>query len=164
MNPLMRRARPGIVGCLILLGVILFPAAARAQSGGERIRSYDASITIQRDGSLLVVERIDYDFDGLARHGIFRDIPVRFTYDSRHDRVYAIDIVSVVGSPGTPDQFTVQKSGNLLRIRIGDPDRTITGRHTYTITYRVRGALNGFPDHDELYWNAIGTEWVVPIN
>ena len=23
--------------------------------------------------------------------------------------------------------------------------------------------MNGFADHDELYWNAIGTEWSVPI-
>ena len=26
-----------------------------------------------------------------------------------------------------------------------------------------RGALNGFADHDELVWNAVGTEWPVPI-
>jgi len=27
----------------------------------------------------------------------------------------------------------------------------------------VEGALNGFSDHDELYWHAIGTQWAVPI-
>ena len=26
------------------------------------------------------------------------------------------------------------------------------------------GALNGFADHDELYWNAIGPQWTVPID
>jgi len=31
------------------------------------------------------------------------------------------------------------------------------------ITYRMGGALNGFPDHDELYWNAIGPDWSAPI-
>ena len=34
---------------------------------------------------------------------------------------------------------------------------------TTLIVYRVEGALNGFADHDELYWNAIGTQWEVPI-
>jgi len=29
--------------------------------------------------------------------------------------------------------------------------------------YRIDAALNGFAEHDELYWNAIGTEWAVPI-
>ncbi len=30
--------------------------------------------------------------------------------------------------------------------------------------YRVRGAMNAFADHDELVWNAVGTEWPVPID
>ncbi len=53
-------------------------------------------------------------------------------------------------------------AGN-TRIKIGDPDETISGAHDYTIVYRVSAAMNGFPDHDELYWNAIGTEWSAPI-
>ena len=72
-------------------------------------------------------------------------------------------MLEVSGSPGTPDQYKVEDAGASLRIRIGDPDRTISGRHDYTIVYRVEGALNGFADHDELYWNAIGTQWEVPI-
>ena len=47
--------------------------------------------------------------------------------------------------------------------RVGDANRTVTGAHTYRLTYRVRGALNAFPDHDELYWNVIGSQWSVPI-
>jgi hypothetical protein len=31
------------------------------------------------------------------------------------------------------------------------------------IGYQVSGALNHFTDHEELYWNAIGNEWLVPI-
>ncbi|MEX2420552.1 MAG: DUF2207 domain-containing protein, partial [Actinomycetota bacterium] len=50
------------------------------------------------------------------------------------------------------------ENGNFT-IRIGDPDVEITGRHTYTIVYRVDGAMNGFETHDELYWNAIGDQW-----
>jgi uncharacterized membrane protein len=57
----------------------------------------------------------------------------------------------------------VEEEGDDLRIRIGDPDRTITGAHTYEITYRVRGAFNAFDDHDELVWDVIGTEWPVTI-
>src|SRR5690606_13912499 len=40
---------------------------------------------------------------------------------------------------------------------------TITGEHEYVIRYRVEGALNGFEGHDELYWNATGNDWSVPI-
>ncbi|GIU99564.1 MAG: hypothetical protein KatS3mg014_1180 [Actinomycetota bacterium] len=73
--------------------------------------------------------------------------------------MYPIELVSVATSPGTPDEVLVEELGGALRIRIGDPDVTVTGRHAYEIVYRVRGAMNGFPTHDELYWNAIGTDW-----
>lgn len=136
---------------------------AWSQAADELIDRYDISIDIQRNGSIVVVERIDYDFGSQPHHGIFRRIPIRFHYDDRADRVYPVDVLSVVGSPGTPDQYEVNESGNQLQIKIGDPDLTITGGHTYTITYRVQGALNGFLRSDELYWNAIGTEWGVPI-
>src|SRR5262249_18723442 len=35
--------------------------------------------------------------------------------------------------------------------------------HTYAIGYDVRGAFNHFAEYEELYWNAVGTEWEVPI-
>ena len=68
--------------------------------------------------------------------------------------------LSVSASEGTPDQYETEEFTEdgigYERIKIGDPDRTISGEHTYDIRYRVKGALNGFEDHDELYWNAIG--------
>jgi hypothetical protein len=155
--------------------LVLPPLALAALVGGfplltpltaqesERILAYDVQLRVEPSGSLLVAERIHYDFGSAERHGIFRDIPVRFRYDDRYDRVYPIEVLDVKGSIGTPDQYEEEREGDLLRIRIGDPDRTITGRHTYGISYRVEGALNGFPNHDELYWNAIGTEWDVPV-
>jgi uncharacterized membrane protein YgcG len=118
---------------------------------------------------LLVHETIQYDFGRLERHGIFRDIPVRFDYPPKRatDRVFPLDVVSVKAAPGTPSQYTTEDfSSNGVgyeRIKIGDPHRTIEGVHTYEITYVVRGALNGFSDHDELVWNAVGTQWSVPI-
>ena len=67
-------------------------------------------------------------------------------------------------SEGTPADYEVESvSGGITRIRVGDADIEITGRHAYELTYTVEAALNGFRDHDELYWNAIGTEWSAPI-
>jgi Predicted membrane protein (DUF2207) len=149
-------------------GMLAAAAAARpasAQSAAPSIARYDVAVEIERSGSILVRERIDYNFGAEPRHGIFRDVPVRLRYDDSRDRVYPMDVVSVHVSPGTPADYSVEGiDGGLERIRIGDPDRTITGEHTYEIVYRIRGALNGFADHDELYWNAIGTEWDVGID
>jgi uncharacterized membrane protein YgcG len=151
-----------VAAALVLTGSMA--SFAGAQTDGERIGSYDVAIRIEQTGTILVVERIDYDFDGASRHGIFRDIPNRLVYDKRYDRVYPIDVISVEGSAGTPDQYKLNSDGGELHIRIGDPNRTVSGRHTYTITYRVKGAMNGFAEHDELYWNAIGAGWDVPID
>ncbi len=145
----------------LAIGTARLPA--RAQSP-ERILGYDVAIQIQRDESIVVKETIDYDFGTVQRHGIFRDVPTTLRYDDAQDREYPLDVLSVTGSPGTPVGYETEDAGaGTTRIRIGDPDRTITGRHTYVITYRLGSALNGFPDHDELYWNAVGPDWSVPI-
>jgi hypothetical protein len=147
----------------LLAAPLLLHSPASGQST-ERITNYDVQIAVESTGDIFVTEVIDYDFGAAERHGIFRDLRVRFRYDDRYDRIHQIEVLSVKGSLNTPDQFEEEREGDLLRIRIGDPDRTITGRHTYAIVYRVEGALNGFRDHNELNWNAIGTEWEVPID
>ncbi|MCL4292861.1 MAG: DUF2207 domain-containing protein [Acidimicrobiia bacterium] len=141
------------------------PAAEGAASPFESIRRFDVEATVRPDGSLLVAETIDYDFGTNHKHGIYRDIPVRVRYDDRYDRLYPIDMVSVDAGAGTPHDVKRESAPEgRTRLRIGDPDRTITGRHVYRIRYRVRGALNGFEDHDELVWNAVGTDWTVPVD
>jgi uncharacterized membrane protein YgcG len=160
----MRHAKPSIALALVLSAALAAWTGRATAQPAEAILRYDVAIQIQHDDSIVVRETIDYDFGTAQRHGIFRDIPTTLRYDDAHDRTYPLDVVSVTGSPGTPVQYETEDAGaGTTRIRIGDPDRTITGRHTYVIVYRVGGALNGFPDHDELYWNAIGPDWSVPI-
>ncbi len=141
--------------------VALLAVPATAQSGPEVIRDYTVHIQILADGDLQIRETIDYDFGTTSHHGIFRTIPTRFPYDEANDRIYPID--DVTAQSDAPDDVDVSEEGGFTKIRVGDPDVEISGRHTYTLSYRVEGALNGFPDHDELYWNAIGDEWQAAI-
>jgi uncharacterized protein (TIGR04222 family) len=141
--------------------LVLLAAPATARSGQEVIHDYAVDIQILSDGDLKITETIDYDFGTTQHHGIFRTIPTRFSYDEVNDRIYPIH--DVVAQSDAPDEVSVSEEGSFTKIRIGDPDVEISGRHTYTLTYRVEGALNTFPDHDELYWNAIGDEWQAPI-
>lgn len=132
-------------------------------SGFESTPRFDVRIVIEPSGTLEVTETIVQDFGDVPRHGIFRYIPSRLLFDDTHDRVYPIDLISVTTSRGAPDDVETSEEGGNFVIRIGHPDVTITGEHTYTIVYRVEGAMNGFDDHQELYWNAIGTDWEQPI-
>jgi uncharacterized protein (TIGR04222 family) len=147
---------------LAAVALVVVPVgAATAQPAGEVIHSYDVEIQILDSGHLTITERIDYDFGTELRHGIFRTIPSRFYVDDVNDRIYPIE--DVVVESDAPDDVEVSEEGGITTIRIGDPDVEISGHHVYTLTYRVEGALNAFPDHDELYWNAIGDEWPAPI-
>jgi uncharacterized protein (TIGR04222 family) len=146
----------------VAAGVLLLCARPASAQSVEVIHDYRIRIELLADGDLRITERIAYDFGAGHRHGIFRTIASRFYADDDRDRVYRIEDVSV-DSATAPATFEVSSEGGFTTIRIGDPDVELTGRHAYTLGYRVEGALNAFPDHDELYWNAIGTDWGVAI-
>ena len=146
------------VGLLVLGLAFAAPAAA---DEGWLIQRFASDITIQNDASLHIVEAIDVDFGAQQKHGIFRNIPVRYRWDDTHLRVYRLEVRSVTDAAEKPIRFALSDSGGDKVIKIGDPDRTVTGRQTYRITYDVSGAMNAFVDHDELFWNVNGGSWDV---
>lgn len=128
----------------------------------EEISSFTADIEINPDASVSITEEIQYNFEEAERHGIFRDIPISYETDVGNRRIF-MEVIEVL-QDGEPAQFKETREGSNKRLRIGDPNETITGVHTYEITYVVRGALNYFDDGmAELYWDVVGDEWEVPI-
>ncbi len=159
-----------VVGIVTTSCKVTFPNVTSqppAIAYGESITSFRTAITIGQDGTLDVVETIRYDFGSTSRHGIFRDIPHRFNIaaDDKHQRSTPITVKSVEStSPNTPTQHKIEApTDEKLRIKIGDPNRTIRGQHTYIIRYSVRGALSEYGGAAELNWNATGNEWNVDI-
>ena len=165
-----------------VLGVLAVSGGtAAAQDDGYEwsITQFAVDVTVSPDGNLHVVEDISVDFRNAQKHGIFRVIPVRYELsptDTQIDippgrsaddfvRVIEIENLTVTGTAPT-DVVTEEPTrfeGRELSIRIGDEDRTVSGPQRYQIAYDVRGALNSFEAHSELYWNATGSEWEVPI-
>ena len=131
--------------------------------GSEQIERITVDLTLHEDGTLDVVENIAYDFGRNRRHGVIRLIPDRRRYDAHHDRTYPISVTSVTAGGGASAKRKVSQQGSNLEIRIGDPKKTTSGRHTYVLKYTVTGAIDRYAELDELNWNAVGTEWTVPI-
>ena len=128
---------------------------------GERIEDFHSDIVIQKDGSINVTETIKYFFD-FPRHGIYRNIPfTKYDQGKRYDVEFKFD--KVKDENGKSYKASTSKSGEQWVLKIGDPNRTISGEHTYVISYEARGELGYFSDHDELYWNVTGNGWDVPI-
>lgn len=143
-----------IITSLFLFGIGL-PVLA------EQIDDYAVQLTIHTDGSVQVQEQIDYDFEGILRHGIVRSIPVaQSTWFGRR----SIDFkVLDIQRDNHDEAFVMEDSGQFKDIKIGDADNTITGKNKYNIVYQVDRVLNHDAQVAELYWNVIGTDWDVPI-
>lgn len=144
----------------IFFAITFLPKASWAN---ENIASYESEFKINKDSSVDVTEKILYDFDTLQRHGIFRDIPYKYKARGGNFKLRISDI-SVTDDNGNKYNFSKTYSGEMLSLKIGDGDKYVTGKKMYIIKYKVKRALNYFDDHDELYWNAIGNGWGVPIN
>ena len=148
------------VALLAVLAMFAGAGTAAADEGWV-ITSFAADIAIQPDASLHIVEAIDLDFGALERHGIFRDIPVRYHYDGTYLRVYRLDVRSVSDAAGRGVSYETSDLGGYRRIKIGDANKLVSGHQSYRITYDVAGAMNAFADHDELFWNVNGGTWPV---
>ncbi len=144
-----------VLAAVVLSAVGGTPASAQADEGWT-IQSYAAQILVRADASILVTETLGVDFGPQAKHGIFREIPIRYDFSDRQERVYDLRVRSVTDGSGKGWRWERTDEGRFARIKIGDPDRTVSGKQTYRIVYEVQGALNAFPDHDELYWNVSG--------
>ncbi len=116
---------------------------------GESVETLWTSATVADSGPAAIVEVIDYDFGRLDRRGIFRDIPQ-----------LGPDVVFDVRSASAPDDVQVSEiRPDFWRVRIGDPDQTITGLHRYRVAYE----LDTVGNTDGAAWNSVGTSWRVEI-
>src|SRR2546428_9154337 len=144
--------------CTFAIGVSGRTAGA---DEGWVIKSFQSTIHINPDSTIAVEEDIRVDFGDLQRHGIFRTIPVRYQYDKSQDRYYNLYVKSVTDGQ-RPVRFETNVYGASLVIKIGDPNRPVSGVNRYVISYTVQGVMNRFEDHDELFWNVDGDQWQVP--
>ena len=163
MNRLTFGAARGVVGALLFAWASLL--APRPSTADERIRAYDISVEIKADGSLDVTEQIAVRAEGSRiRRGIYRDFPTRYR-DRYGNRVVAGFELLDVRRNGQPEPHFTESLANGIRINTGNDDfLRVPADYTFTLRYRTTRQLGFFSDHDELYWNAIGTGWIFPID
>ena len=118
----------------------------------------DQTLTkIDPQGSLHIIETISVVFTD-NNHGIIRAIPN--DYNSKPLNFH----LNMVTSPsGAPTQVNQSFSNNNVVLKIGDPNKTITGAHQYIIDYEVENVISFYSDYDELYWDVSGDQWQQPI-
>ena len=146
------------------LPVLLLVAAAPAHAE-ERILRYLSDVHIQQDSSLEVTETIDLRAENdRINHGIYRDFPTH--YRGRNGSQVRIGFTFEGATlDGLPVPANTEPYGNGVRIKVGDPDKSVdVGEHSYVLHYRATRQIGRFADYDELYWNATGNGWIFPID
>jgi uncharacterized protein (TIGR04222 family) len=147
----------------LLLIVLLWLCGSAAAD--ERILSFDSDVRVFADGRIEVTETITVRAEGRQiRRGIYRDFPV--DYEDRLGNRFSVSLRPLgVLRNGRSEPYHTVRSGRDVRIYFGSKDRFIEhGEHTYVFRYRAERMLGFFDQHDELYWNATGNNWVFPID
>lgn len=154
----MKNTKITLLNIIFFLGLFfVFVPNAHA----EIIRDFNSQIKINSDSSILVTETIKYDFGSLEKHGIFRDIPIRYKTSSGNKSIN-LELQNIT-IDGQKENYEISKNGSSESIKIGKAESVITGEHTYVISYIVKGSINYFENLDELYWNVTGNGWPVVI-
>ncbi len=141
---------------LLFIGFFFFQTP-KAQA--EVIREYKATISLNEDSSILVEEKIRYDFETSEKHGIYREIPLK----NANGWKIKIKNISVTDENGSDYFFSEKISNGKKIIKIGNNSEFVTGVKEYNISYQVFGAITYFKEFDEIYWNVSGNDWAVPI-
>lgn len=158
--------RPIFIGILMgaaLWALPLFSLSGRAEAA-ETISHFVASIDVHRDGNVDVIEDITVNAEyKQINHGIYRDIPTRYT-DKMGNLVSVPLFIKSIQRDSKSEPYHVVDEGNGIRIYIGDKKELVPyGTHRYTLHYAVNHVVGFFPTGDELYWNVTGNGWVFPI-
>ena len=145
-----------------LVCAFLLPSSAFAQTAPDEIvKDFRVIATVQPNRTLKVTETIEYDFGIGFKHGIYRTIPVAY---HRNGGSYNLHLKLLgISMDNAPIPYSIVERSPNFNIRIGDPDETVSGVHTYVIAYETDRAINFFNGEAELYWNVTGNDWPVTI-
>jgi uncharacterized membrane protein YgcG len=152
--------RTGLVlGVLCGLLVLAAPARTLADTNDFVVNDFHGQYKLSNDthaGRLEVTETIQVTFSD-QNHGILRAIPVDYRGKSLQLAVKSVQ------RDGNKEAYSTYSQANNKVLKIGTADKTITGQHTYVVSYHMKNVVAFFDDHDEWYWDINGDQWDQPF-
>jgi hypothetical protein len=148
------------------------PCAGVTRAPGERIISFATDITVREDTSIEVREEFTVHSEGsYFKWGMVRHLPIssnerwdkRFGGEWKDDTGIRVKILEVT-EDGERVSYEQGSGWGYGQLRIGKMDVPLArGDHTFVIKYLAEGVLRSLADHDELYWNALGYYFDLPV-
>ena len=118
------------LAAFLLLLLFIFPLSADSTLDFVHV---GIDITVSESKTYTVVENLTIDYRE-PHHGFIRDIPLDGA---------SLEIIDVSGD------YSVQTSGGITSIVIGNADETVQGVKDYTLSYRIDPGFDRFPGYDE---------------
>lgn len=148
----------------LALASLLLIAAAAPAAAAEVIHSFDALVSVARDGTLTVTESIAVRAEGRdIRRGIYRDFPLTFRDPEGRLRNVSFNLLAVQRD-GRPEPYHTMRNRQGIRIYAGSENVILRpGRYSYTFRYETGRQIRWFDGGAELFWNVTGNEWNFPI-
>ena len=129
----------------------------------EKITNYEVTVQMNKNGTLTVNEVIDYEFDGAAKHGIYRDIPLRSKKNGVDIYKSYIKMNSIKRN-GISEEYSTQLFDEGIRYKVGSANKFVEkGVNKYEFNYMIYNAVFEKNGIYQVYFNAIGQFWKVPI-
>jgi len=125
------------------------------------ITKYDVEIVVDEHNKYGIKENIDTYFN-VSKHGIIRRIPL-YNNIIRQDGTRERNRV-LISNVHVNEEFASSRENYNYVLKIGSADKTLTGKHSYSISYDYDIGLDKNNKYDELYFNIIGTEWDTNIS
>ena len=129
LNPVGVLRHAAVGASLVATPVLVMAGLIGGGAHEERFDAKQVVVTPIGDG-VRIRETVDEDFGTKDLHGYERLIPVDFGAPTDVE----------VSSPDAPDSTSVTRLGPWTRIRVGDPDTTISGQHRYIVSYTLPDA------------------------
>ena len=144
---------------IFLLNIISF--------SNEKITNFDVDLKVNKNGSIDVVERISYITDEEGKRGIYRNIPYKYENASLIKFENKIGIYNFKSTylDGTPTGLYTQNEDNVMYNRLGEENIFLKANqeYTYIISYTMYNIIRTSGDVKQIYINAIGNYWEIPI-
>jgi uncharacterized membrane protein YgcG len=164
----LRLLRGALAGFVLALAVGVGAAPSATAAYDDEFDSWDVQASLNTDGTVEVVETVTLRFgSGSGRHGLERTLNTREPDpDTGQDMVFPVTYISAesltAGVSGMTDISHHEKDDDprrtYVRIRIGDPDRTISGETaSYRLRYTIAGLMRSPGGDDQLYWDMTGS-------
>jgi uncharacterized membrane protein YgcG len=157
-----------ILSLLFLVALFLIPTATYARENVNYwyIKDFQTDITVNKDSSLDITEKIVADCGYAQKHGISRVLPTVQYLEGKTTKS-PISLKSITDFDGKSYHYESESDpfDKTITWKIGSENILVTGENNYKVEYLVKNAVRGENEKfDELYWNILGNFWDIPID